>query len=515
MKQIVHIFAKDSRRFWLEILISLAVTVAFVRVYPVQWQVPNFALDGPDGMLGHQGLQMLSGLLTALLPLTWWVLVGRVVMAERLVGDTQFWVTRPYVWWKLLSAKVLFLLVYVSAPFLISQWAILTEAGFDARHSAGGVLLSVVAMMAVVVMPLMALAAVIKSFVRMVLVVLGLVVALVVIAYFAFGIGVMGGSVGGGAWPWFAFLVACGMAIVWQYWRRRVWVARGLMIGLPLVALGVVMALPTRSDLDAVYARGNETAPVRIAFTPGANHSWSRSDNEREHKLGFNLPITVSGLDAGKGAMLDKVKWTVEAADGTTWNSSWDEAPGLRFLPGDTASQVNLMMPEDLYRRFAVQPVTLHVEFAVTMLYASKVTQVALPAREYAVEGFGICSAGPYMPNGISNFQCRTAMHAPPLTYVSMTDTPMACDTGARGDKQITSGTWVGVLDPSSVNFGLAPVETEAVGLTYDVPQGTAPIYVCVGQPVTFTRYAVERRTRTELTVTGFRLPTERDPGSL
>ena len=34
MKQILHIFAKDSRHFWPEILISLALVGALVWVYP-------------------------------------------------------------------------------------------------------------------------------------------------------------------------------------------------------------------------------------------------------------------------------------------------------------------------------------------------------------------------------------------------------------------------------------------------------------------------------------------------
>ncbi len=534
MRQILHIFAKDSRRFWIEILISLAITVAFARVYPVYWQVSNFAVEGAEGTLRHQELQTLAGVLYSLLPVTWWVLVARVVLAESLVGDKQFWVTRPYVWWKLLSAKVVFLLVFVAVPFLISQWAIVTEAGFDARDYVGGLLWSVLAVLTVVVTPCMALATVMKNFGRMLLLVLGLMVALVVIlcasAMMLFGIGTgnfavagsVAGSPGGGGWLWIAFVIACALAIVWQYARRRVWVARGLMTGFPLVALAVGIALPVRNDVDAVYAQGNAAAALHIAFTPSTNHSWSRSDFPREHKLGFNLPITVSGLGEGKAAIFDRMKLTIEAADGTRWSSPWDYAPGLRFLPGESPSQVSLMMPEDVYQRFARQSITLHVEFAVTMLHAGKVAHIALPAREYAVDGFGICSAGPYMPSGISNFQCRTAMHAPLLTYVTMKTTvgnsPTPC--GPRQDtmgptSQFTGGAWVGVLAPPVADFGLAPVQTEIVSLTYDGTKGEVPAFVCVGDPVTFTRYEVERRTRTELVLTNFRLPTTADPGSL
>lgn len=41
--------------------------------------------------------------------LFWVFLTLRVVHGETLVGDRQWWVTKPYEWWKLLLAKELFL----------------------------------------------------------------------------------------------------------------------------------------------------------------------------------------------------------------------------------------------------------------------------------------------------------------------------------------------------------------------------------------------------------------------
>ena len=41
MKQMLHIFAKDSRQFWPEIVISLALVVTFVWIYPRSWLSGN------------------------------------------------------------------------------------------------------------------------------------------------------------------------------------------------------------------------------------------------------------------------------------------------------------------------------------------------------------------------------------------------------------------------------------------------------------------------------------------
>jgi hypothetical protein len=122
MNQILHIFLKDMRRFWAEIFISVAITVVFVGV-------GAYLSMGVDD-LRVQTLSILVSLLMTLVPVSWWVLIARVIHAERLVGDTQYWITRPYVWSNLLAAKLLFLAVFVYLPFFIAQGLLLAEAGF-------------------------------------------------------------------------------------------------------------------------------------------------------------------------------------------------------------------------------------------------------------------------------------------------------------------------------------------------------------------------------------------------
>ena len=66
----------------------------------------------------------------ALVPVSWWLLISRAVHAEALVGDRQFWITRPYEWKSLLAAKLLFLAIYIYASILLAQCALLRAAGF-------------------------------------------------------------------------------------------------------------------------------------------------------------------------------------------------------------------------------------------------------------------------------------------------------------------------------------------------------------------------------------------------
>ncbi len=89
MNQILHIFRKDVRHRWIEIVVSLALLVAHAWHVAHQWNVPS-----PDFDLTSS----LWGALAFFVPASWCFLVIRAVQEESLVGDRQFWVTRPYEW---------------------------------------------------------------------------------------------------------------------------------------------------------------------------------------------------------------------------------------------------------------------------------------------------------------------------------------------------------------------------------------------------------------------------------
>ena len=130
MKQILRIFVKDARHQWFEILIPIAVifspgvhlSLSVADRSDVGWQ--------PIGLLPFVGsVGDLPSLLVLLVPLSWWLLISPLVHAEKLVGDRQFWITRPYEWKKLLAAKVLFLIVFLYIPLLLAQCLMLAKAG--------------------------------------------------------------------------------------------------------------------------------------------------------------------------------------------------------------------------------------------------------------------------------------------------------------------------------------------------------------------------------------------------
>jgi len=98
MRQVIHIFKKDIRHHWPEIALSLAIVAVFMAYQPRIWT------DRPMQLRFFRGL---INFLPVLMILSWVFLIVRLVQGESLVGDRQFWITRPYEWHKLLAAKLL------------------------------------------------------------------------------------------------------------------------------------------------------------------------------------------------------------------------------------------------------------------------------------------------------------------------------------------------------------------------------------------------------------------------
>jgi hypothetical protein len=90
MKQVSHIFLKDVRRFWPEIVTSIALLAAFGWNAMRSWLLPEELVGVAGGWFEYK---FLPGAVYVALPVAWAFLILRVVQAESLVGDRQFWIT--------------------------------------------------------------------------------------------------------------------------------------------------------------------------------------------------------------------------------------------------------------------------------------------------------------------------------------------------------------------------------------------------------------------------------------
>src|SRR6185437_11908319 len=103
-----HIFGKDTRRLWPQI----AAVAALFAVYAIF--SPDIAPTVGSSLLEWNGIP------AGLVVLACWTLGASAMQEDSPAEESPFWLTRPYLRWSLVAAKVLFLLTFVSVPLLIA-----------------------------------------------------------------------------------------------------------------------------------------------------------------------------------------------------------------------------------------------------------------------------------------------------------------------------------------------------------------------------------------------------------
>ena len=519
MKQMLHIFAKDSRQFWPEILISLALVAAFVWIYPSSWLSGNSTYAVAGGAFVPALLeQYLGGILKLLIPVSWWLLIARVIHAEALVGDRQFWLTRPYEWKKLLGAKALFLLVFLYLPLLIAQCLLLFSAGFRPLSFIPGLLFNLLLVTGILVLPLVAIASVTATFARVTVTLLaglaGFIAFIAISLFFSNGVSIPSSG-------YLSILLVfgfCATVVVLQYAARRVWVSRLLLIALPIVIILSGLAIPEATSIARAYPRASaaQEAPVQLTLLRDTPHP-ATTDLIRANQVQVSIPLQVSGVAEGSALITDALQVTVDAGKGSHWTSPWQGA-NIYYVPGTSESGVNFLMSRAFFDQVRSRPVTLHFTLALTQAQAGNVRSIPLATQDFSVPDFGICSPDPrFMERQYWGIACRFALRQPRLTYISVRWSDGPCpaqqpdpNTGVEGDA------WIGTLDNSPAEFGITSVWSPAIGpsnATKVEGNEAEPRHLCPGTPVTFTQYNFAKRLQYNFDIPDFRFPSYRPEG--
>ncbi len=527
MKQTLHIFAKDARRFWPEIAISIVITAAFAWIYPNQWLAPDqvIAVSGWGGFASPQGLQLLANTLTVLIPVSWLLLIARVIHEESLVGDRQFWVTRPYEWKQLLASKVLFLLVFLYLPLVIAQLVLLAEAGFQPFAYIPGLLYNLLLITGTVVLPLFAMATVTSTFARMAFAVIGVLLGFIAFSVLSARLATTAvWAPGGGDFSIPILLCICGGAVALQYAVRRSWLSRLLLIGL-FLTIGVAMLTPSDGRaVDRAYAAkaGSQESRIQIGLLQDANHQVTGLRVDGDKQVQINIPVQISGVAEGSMMMPNDLRVSVEAPNGFRWTSPWQAIYNYHYLPGRQESSVAFNIDRSVYEKLKSAPIQLHLTLALTQTQAGEVTQLPLHATDFPVPGFGVCSPenGWSTPTSeITGIACRSAFRQPNLTYVETLWSNVPC-SGAKTEPNtgVQGAAWAGDLDNAPAQFGITSVWTVLVSLSNSLQytgernRPEKPRYLCPGTPVTFTRYSLVKRLQTETIIPDFQMPAKISP---
>jgi hypothetical protein len=212
----------------------------------------------------------MEGWMNPLLSFAWACLIALTVLEEPLVGARNFWTTRPYRWPFLLSSKIAFVLLTIHLPMLLADAFLLSTHGFALQAYIADLLGKQVLFLAVLTLPSIAVATLVRSFTQF------------VIAAFmtAAGLAMLNG--GFQSYPAFypvestvrqagvclMLAIPAAAIVLIQYARRRALFARVTALTAALAATLLFARLP----VTAGYAVRGASKNIRIAILNANEH---------------------------------------------------------------------------------------------------------------------------------------------------------------------------------------------------------------------------------------------------
>lgn len=509
MKQTLHIFLKDLRHLWIEIVFLLAVVAGFAWIYPKRWVAPGHAVNPSSEWA------LLAGFLKLFIVIGWWLLIARSIQDESLVGDRQFWITRPYERKYLLAAKGLFILCFVYVPIFLAQCSIMAQAGFNPGAHLPSLLYDLMLLTVVFILPATAIATVTSNLARLTLTILGVCLGLVAFVSLALALssrGVLESSVPTNDFLSIPTLLCVFVMVVGvQFVARRSALSRTMLLALPLVLLLYAGIFSSSAVVNHTYPAPapSEPAPFSISVRQDAPKTESLSAvlTKNGKKVEVFIPIKISS-----GA--EDVVWIVSGVNvwiqsqGVDWRSGW-QGMNMGYYRSGHNGGVRFAMSRAIFDRIQTMPATLHLTLALLQARRASVWSVPVYEQDFTVPGFGICTPNIIFPDSapqIAQISCRYPLRQPTLTLVQAAWSQSPCPTAGTE----ASG-WTG---NAPGEFGISPVDENPVWFSQIYETGlkgpTATPHICPGTPITFTLYKYIGRQQWEFTLQNFSFPSSK-----
>lgn len=505
MSQILHIFRKDVRHFWIEILASLVLLVAYTWRTIHGWSTPQ---EFP-GLL-----EILWQWVTPLLPISWCFLIIRVVHDESLVGDRQFWVTRPYEWPKLLAAKVLLAVTFISLPLFVADIVLLHKAGFSPFHYLLGLLSMQEFMVLFLILPAIVAAAVTSTVVQVLLSVVGIVLYLIGITSIVSVIPNSGVGPGSSVLGTLGLVIFLGVAVavtLVQYARRRAWRSRLLIFAAAAAMLVASAAMPYSILTAHAFPPPAAGKPpmVQLQFGPALPPSpGKRVPEEINGRVALLFPLRVSGVAADSVVIEGGTLATIRSADGRSWTSHWLAEGGLLW-PGQDGTYEQVWVDKNFLQQEQSASASVHFSFALTSYHETETRQVVAHEGIFAVPGVGFCWVDSQVMLRGNRIECHAPIVSPGF-MARMEPSASTCppppnsapmDMGTRYD-------WGGPPPPAFGGFGINPVADLWIWFrrwTDDDAKGFPP-GACAGTPFTISTPQEGKSSRIDAELDGVHL---------
>jgi hypothetical protein len=326
MRLAFHIFRKDIRRLWWETLVATGALAYLAHMDANRMDY----LPGP-----------MEGLMNLVVPAAWAFLIAMLVHQESLVGDRQFWLTRPYPRGSLLAAKLFFVLCFVHLPSFAFDIAVVQARGFNPLSHIPALLLKQVVLAAALTIPAIALAALTRNLAQFASA--GLV-SIVGAYYLMYDVAAHWIRIDALRETGATVVITSGAvaAIALQYSGRRVTWARVIATGMFTGAVLLASYVPRRYSMAASCRNGNPIAIQRSEH--GRNPAqWSRYFDKETVTVA--LPISVSGVAATAFSTFTPLSFNIANDSGAQWSTP--EIPLRRSeLAAKQSIQPFVLIPE-------------------------------------------------------------------------------------------------------------------------------------------------------------------------
>ncbi|MDR3703021.1 MAG: hypothetical protein P4L56_25470 [Candidatus Sulfopaludibacter sp.] len=464
MRLMLHNFRKDARRLWPAALVT--------------W-IMLFTLARADRWRGDWMPSPLEGWMTMLLTMAWACLAALAALEEPLVGDRNFWTTRPHRWPALLAAKLLFVVIAIHLPSFLADVYILASRGFSPAAYLPDLLWKQLLFFAAITLPSLAIASLVRSFTHF------------VIAAFTIAIAILILNGGFQNFPEFTplryelhhalvriLLASAALVVIWiQYARRRIIPARAIAIAAGLAAALVATWLPARAEYALGAASQTPQVTLRnVPLDPGLLHSVG------DGQTTVLLPISIDPGGRTDRYRMPLIEIEITAPGGIRIQST-RPSPNrpyrkidLSVYPFRSTEWLSLTFSSSAWER--VKNARVHIEGTAAFDFYRPGQTVMLPAQATAaVPVLGRCTTQATEQNfsdGALKVECESPREIPPASVAlstlllvrNWTERLNSAFTYAPGPHE----TWLSPLHRSQTFFPLTNILTTAPGSQWRVP---------------------------------------------
>jgi hypothetical protein len=294
-----------------------------------------------------------------------------------------------------------------------------------------------------------------------------------------------------------AFIIpAMVFALLWQYARRRVWLAR-LALGCAVLAVPLtILIAPAMRSIAYPHRIGDTELQLAIAT--------NAEDGQREYaryaqygpEVNLSIPVTASAVEPDRIINVDGYRVMLTGDNGWRWRSEWLNRY-LKLSRDDPSGNILFSMPSKLADQLGRVHAQATVDLAFGVYRLGAAHRVETSAERFTLPGAGYCH---WFDRRWGNFTtsgrtCVAPLHLPEVVMVEMDSGDNSCNA-VENEPPLPAGHYASDIEYGAgwiPDFDPNPVREIYLGLNDWVPTIPNPrspkdnikVWFCRGTPLT------------------------------